>query len=233
MYLLHRTALSPLLPGTDNEAVTQSCRQIQLSGERKFMNFLLSNDLGPLWYTTLTKTDQTHLVSDNFLQQLRDSCRATTAIYLLQQQALANINSHLEAASIPHAVIKGAHVRELIYSEPALRYACDIDILIPKSEQINAIRTLVSTGYEFKPTKENISHEATLYKKGASIDLHWDILRTGRTRVPMTDELLSTRKDFSTHWGLDNVATLYLMLVHPVLLSMQHHLITPWYAYWI
>ncbi len=66
------------------------------------------------------------------------------------------------------------------------------------------------------PDPENISHEISLVKGGISIDLHWDIMRPGRTRIPMTEILLKTRKEFPTHWGLDNDATLFLMLVHPV-----------------
>jgi len=63
---------------------------------------------------------------------------------------------------------------------------------------------------------ENISHELTLNKGGIYIDLHWDIMRPGRTRIPMTETLLKTRIDFPSHWGLSSEASLFLMLAHPV-----------------
>jgi hypothetical protein len=49
-----------------------------------------------------------------------------------------------------------------------------------------------------------------------SIDLHWDILRPGRTRQNMVEKLLSDRVDYENRWGLNTAGTLFMMLAHPV-----------------
>jgi len=215
-YFLHRISLRPLLPGAGEKDLIESCQQIYQIGETRFMNFLHQQDLAPMWSKALHSASNTALVSDIFIETLRQSRLLATACYMLQSQALKQIKSTLENENITHVVFKGCHIRESIYDEPDVRPACDIDVLISLDDQIRTIQALDNAGYQFDPNAENISHETTLYKGEISIDLHWDILRPGRTRVPMTEILLKTRKEFPTHWGFNNEASLFLMLAHPV-----------------
>ena len=215
-YLLHRNALRPLLPYADEKDLFESCKQIDKIGETRFTKFLDQQGLASMWHRALHNAAKNTLVSEYFLETLHQSRLLATSTYLLQSKGLRDIKSTLDNGHINHVVFKGCHIRESIYDEPALRPACDIDVLISPDDQIMAIQALVSAGYQFTPNSENISHEMTLNKGGISIDLHWDIMRPGRTRIPMTETLLKTRQEFSTHWGFNNDATLFLMLVHPV-----------------
>ena len=215
-YSLHRTALRPLLPYADEKDLFESCKQIDQIGETRFSNFLQQQGLASMWHRALHNAAKNSLVSKYFLETLHQSRLLATGAYMLQSQALKKIKSTLENENINHVIFKGCHIRESIYDEPAIRPACDIDVLISSDDQTKAIQALVSAGYQFAPDPENISHEATLYTGEISIDLHWDIMRPGRTRIPMTETLLKTRQEFSTHWGFNNDATLFLMLVHPV-----------------
>jgi len=215
-YSLHRTALRPLLPYADEEYLLESCEQIVEIGESRFMNFLQQQGLSPMWSKALRSASNTTLVSDIFIETLHQSRIQATGNYMLQSQGLKIIKSTLDDENINHVIFKGCHIRESNYDEPAIRPACDIDVLISPEDQIKAIQALVNAGYQVVPDPENISHEISLVKGGISIDLHWDIMRPGRTRIPMTEILLKTRKEFSTHWGLNNDASLFLMLVHPV-----------------
>lgn len=74
----------------------------------------------------------------------------------------------------------------------------------------------MEAGYTFHPVAENISHEATLADDSVSVDLHWDILRPGRTRTDLTDEFLAAKKECTGYFALDSEATLFILLVHPV-----------------
>lgn len=215
-YSLHRTALRPLLPHADGKDLSKSCAQIKQIGETRFMNFLQQQGLAPMWHRALHQAANHALASETFIETLHQSRLQATGAYMLQSQGLKKIKSTSESENINHVIFKGCHTRELIYDEPAIRPACDIDVLISLDDQIKAIQALVNAGYQVVPDPEIISHEISLVKGGISIDLHWDIMRPGRTRIPMTEILLETRKEFSTHWGLDNDATLFLMLVHPV-----------------
>jgi hypothetical protein len=87
---------------------------------------------------------------------------------------------------------------------------------VPDSKKVAAINALQRQGFEFSAAEYNISHEANLNRGLTSIDLHWDILRQGRTRIPMVAALLESRRDYGSHWGLSNEASLFVLLVHPV-----------------
>jgi hypothetical protein len=111
--------------------------------------------------------------------------------------------------------MKGAHVRECVYPDPALRPASDIDILIAGSDRRRAANVLLETGHTVHVEPTNVSHEATFSQGAVDIDLHWSILRPGRTRVDLTAELLARRQRTNGLWGLSDNDTLFLMLTHP------------------
>ena len=215
-YSLHRTVLGPLLLNADEKDLSESCKQIDQIGETTLIEFLQQQGLAPMWHRALHQAADNTLASKTFIETLHQARLLATGAYMLQSQGLKEIKSTLDDEKINHVIFKGCHIRESIYDEPAIRPACDIDVLISPNDQIKAIQALINAGYQAVPDPEIISHEISLVKGGISIDLHWDIMRPGRTRIPMTEILLKTRKEFSTHWGLDNDATLFLMLVHPV-----------------
>jgi Uncharacterised nucleotidyltransferase len=214
-YRNHRLALLPLIAEDPRQAFATVKTALSESDEDQFLNFLLQQGLGPLWYETLTQSSALSF-SPSFIDSLKKATLFSTANYLRQQHSLKKIETIFKAKCIPHAVFKGAHIRELIYSNPAVRAACDIDILVSKADKVEAIKALVAAGLIFHPVAENISHEASLADGGASIDLHWDIFRPGRTRIDLTEEFLTTRQESAGLWGLNNEAALFIMLVHPV-----------------
>jgi hypothetical protein len=139
-----------------------------------------------------------------------------TGNYLIQQNRLALLRVILEEWGIAHVVMKGAHTREVYYSTPALRPATDIDILVRPADKLRAIKAFQAQLFDFVGSPETISHEASLLKGKTSIDLHWDILRPGRTRQNMVEKLLNDRVDYGNHWGMNTAGTLFMMLAHPV-----------------
>lgn len=216
LYRFHRLAILPLLSENPSAELKTVKNSIQANEERSFLEFILKNGLGPLWFKLLQKNNFRSYISAEFTRELRNITLHTRSLYLFQKTALEKIDTLFAKASIPYAVFKGAHTREHLYTDPELRYSCDIDILVAKSDKVQAIKALVGDGYTFQPIAENISHEASLTNENVAIDLHWDILRPGRTRVDMTDDFLQSREYFSWYWALNNEATLFIMLVHPV-----------------
>ncbi len=214
-YRLHRLALLPLVSKNRQQPFDTVGSAVAATDEEQLVNFILQQDLGSFWHEAL-KEDGSTLFSTSFADKVKEARLTATAQYLRQQHTLKKTGDIFKTESIPYAVFKGAHIRELIYSIPAVRPACDIDILVSKGDQEAAIKALVSAGYSFQPLAENISHEATLTDGHVSIDLHWHIMRPGRMRKDMTNELLATREEFSGYWGLSDEATLFIMLVHPV-----------------
>lgn len=215
-YRLHRLALLPLLPDATQDDIGRACDQLTTIDEGSFSAFVEQQGLAPMWDVMLEQNAAKQQVSEKFREVLRHSRRHATASYLIQRNKLKLIKEILEGAKITHAVYKGTDTRERLYPEPALRSAADIDVLVSEHKKIPAIRAFEQRGFEFSTSENNISHEASLYKGLTSIDLHWDILRPGRTRIPMTDSLVALRQDYDSHWGMCDEAALFVMLVHPV-----------------
>ena len=215
-YFLHKLSLSPLLSPTPQEEFKIIAPRIKEIGEDRFLNFLAFNMLTPLWNETLAEHNAASLFSNDFTDKLKKASLIATGRYMQQQHSLNKVSEMLESESIPYAIFKGANTREQIYDNPAVRAADDIDILVSKTDKTKAIQSLVKAGFAFHPDPANISHEACLISKNGSIDLHWDIMRPGRTRIDLTDELLATRKEYANYWGFGNESELFIMLVHPV-----------------
>jgi hypothetical protein len=194
----------------------KSCEYATASGEEAFTRFLISHGLAPLWSQYIDQFEGKLPLSQEIRARLHQYHLATTGNYLLQRHNLQLAGEILNSADIPHAVIKGSHARELYYDTPAVRPAVDIDVLVAAENKIPAIRAFQAQGFTFEALTQNISHECNLVKGNTAIDLHWDIMRPGRTRQPMVRELLDNRVDYGSHWGLNHGATLFLMLVHPV-----------------
>lgn len=215
-YRLHRLALLPLLPGDQAEALRAVREAVRAEEEQEFLLCIMQNGLGPLWHDLMRAAAGPAPFSPAFTRELRNIASYCAARYLYQKNALEKIDALFAAAAVPYAAFKGAHTRELLYADPSRRSACDLDILVAGADTARAISVLVEAGWAFKPEPGNISHEATLEDGRVAIDLHWNILRPGRTRTDMTGELLRTRQRFAGYWGLGSEATLLVMLVHPV-----------------
>jgi hypothetical protein len=215
-YRFHRTALTPLLPGATAADMEQACARAVELGESAFADFLNQQGLAPLWDECIEGYPGQLSLTAEFTHLLHQARLHATGHYLIQRHNLARIREILDAEGVIHVVTKGAHTREVYYQIPALRPATDIDVLVRSADKLRAIKAFQAAGFDFVGTPETISHEASLLKGNASIDLHWDILRPGRTRQHMVEGLLSERVDYENHWGMSTAGTLFMMLVHPV-----------------
>lgn len=211
----HRLALRAAAPDLTGASLRGVLRAIAASGETSFPDFLLENGLGSFWHHRLHAHDAAGDTEPVFLDLLRRARLSDTALYLAQTFALHELDRLFGSRSLVYAVIKGAHARERVYAEPALRPAADIDILISRDQREAAASALIGAGFSLHATADNISHQATFTKGPVDIDLHWDILRPGRTRIEVTGLLLARRQRFEGYWALDDTDTVFLMLVHP------------------
>ena len=215
-YTLHRAALLPLLdpPGTAFSA--EFLQTIDQQGEEAFADFVIGQGLASLWHQRVAEVAADPF-SSLFHQRLKTERFNAAAAYLLQKNALATVREALDQAGVAHLAFKGTHFRELIYAQPAMRVASDIDLLVMPADKLLAIEALGKAGFVAHAEQATISHEMTLTKGYLDIDLHWDILRPGRTRIPLAGEFVEQRKDYQSHWGPTPEATLFVMLVHPVI----------------
>lgn len=193
----------------------KACCDALAAGGRPFLDLILAQDLGPLWHHCLQAGGLLVTLPSHAVEALHEARIAATAGYLAQRAALLRIDELFESAGIPYVVMKGGHVRECVYPEPSVRSCSDLDILVERTDRQRAARLLVDAGYGAHVEPATISHEATFSRPPVDIDLHWDILRPGRTRIDVTAEFLARRQRVNGFWGLSDGDTLFLMLTHP------------------
>ena len=184
-------------------------------GGAEFVDFIVGQDLGPLWHHALQSYGLLDSLPPASLETLREARMAAAMGYLAQRAALDRLDKLFEEAGIAWVAMKGSHVRECAYTDPALRPASDIDLLIDPADRRRAAGVLIDAGYTAHAEPANISHEATFSLGAVDVDLHWHMLRPGRTRVDLTAELLARRQRVNGVWGLSDADTVFLMLTHP------------------
>ncbi|MFH0785372.1 MAG: nucleotidyltransferase family protein [Pseudomonadota bacterium] len=183
--------------------------------QQLLLTLIISQSLHFFWLEALRTLPEMPL-SSTWRKQLKDLCFKHTTHYLAQKKTLFELDMLFEKERIPYAIFKGAHIREVIYANPACRSSADIDILVTPNQKTSAIRTLCASGYTLSATLANVSHEVTLVKDNVHVDLHWHIMRLGRTRIDLTDLYLQSRQRCNFFWSLDNDMTLIVLLTHPV-----------------
>lgn len=212
---LQRLALAPCAQKSDPCKILESLHQGLEQGKTRFLTLLMQQGLGELWYETLQHYGLTTSIAEDVIATLKQVRRKTAIHYLLQCEALRQIDRAFEAAGIHYAAFKGVQVRELIYADPSLRPADDIDILIAPRQRDLAAHILLQNGFQAYIDSENVSHEAYFLGHQVGVDLHWDLMRPGRTRIPLATTLLRRRCREAFFWGLNASDTLFILLVHP------------------
>jgi len=218
-------ALAPFLESEQPVDFPSLLSEANKEGNNDFLQFLIFNGMAPLWHDAIINKHQENVIDINFLEKLRQVRLTAEANYLMQKKTLQKVHEVLTSAGIEYAVFKGAHIRELVYGNPALRPCTDIDVLVSKINRDEAIHALKNIGMEYKPEAKNISHEATLIDGPVQVDLHWHIMRPSRMRVDMTVSLLENTILNNGFLGLRDEASMFVMLVHP---AFTKHVCNPY-----
>jgi len=88
-------------------------------------------------------------------------------------------------------------------------------VLVAPDQRAAAARALVDAGYRLRVDPSLASHEVVLASDLVSIDLHWELLRPGRTPSSMTGRMLARRQRQGGRWILSEIDALFVLLVHP------------------
>jgi hypothetical protein len=195
---LAASALRPAFPDPDPAAGAA-----ELAGRPELRELILSQGLGPLWHAHMK------------VEEFRPSHEHSALAYLAQRAALRQVDELFECAGIAHVVIKGAVTRELVYDFPASRPSADIDVLVAPADRVAAARLLIDAGYRLRLDARNMSHQVTLSRAPVHIDLHWHVVRPGRTRLSLTDALIAGRRRIAGMWAVAETDAVFLLLVHP------------------
>ena len=195
----YRAALRAARPETQPAELVEALD----TGGPRFASFVVDHGLGPLWHARTGR------------EEFHASRLAAEALYLAQAHALEEIDTLFERAGIEYVVIKGSANRLLLYDQPALRACHDLDLLVRRDDRVRAAAALCGAG--FRPVLDalSISRELVLCRGPSNIDLHWGLLREGRLRHDLTDEMVTRRRRVGPLWMLDGEDALFTLLVHP------------------
>lgn len=207
-FALSRSALLPVCPG-----IGQATLQTALDdGGPALESLIIQQHLAPLWH----KRTQAAAFANR---------RRHAAVgYMKQKAAMEGIDALFEREGVRYAVIKGAATRELTHDDPALRTCGDIDVLVAPDQRVVAARALLGLGYRPRLDPSLLSHEVALRNGTVEVDLHWDILRPGRTPDGFARAMLARRTRHRGWWMLSEPDAVLLMLVHA---AVSKHVSTP------
>ena len=211
-----KLALLPFTGDLTEQKAKDLAEDISGFGSREFFNFVINNNLAPLWFDYLNDPRVVDQFSPVIVEHLKQQKRNAVAIQLMQSRVLDHLQQIFEKEKIPYLVFKGAALRHMIYDDPVHRPAADVDVLINAADREKAVAMLARAGFDYYCNEQNISHEVTLIRHSVAIDLHWAILRPGRTRIDITRYLFANRIRLQHCWALNHQASLFVMLVHPV-----------------
>lgn len=214
-YRLQRLALLPTDANLTIGELRSALQRLPEPEHQQLLALIIGQGLQFFWLFALRALPDLSF-SNLSREPLRDQCFKSTIRYLAQKKALIELDGLFEKDQILYAIFKGAHIREAIYENPAIRSSADIDLLVAPNEKIRALHVLCANGYTLAANRENVSHEVSLFKGNVHLDLHWHIMRPGRTRTDLTDLLLQSRQRCGFFWALDNDMTLLVLLSHSV-----------------
>jgi hypothetical protein len=214
---IHKVALRPLLHTLDHKQTIALFDQLESVDQNEFVTFLYHQGLAQMWLPFLLQQDTLPASFEETVKALKQDALHTAATQLMQRKILRDTRDAFKQASIDYLVFKGAHLRHTIYADPTHRSVCDIDILVRDGRKFDAVDVLQKAGFGAVHKAENISHETSLHKNNVWIDLHWHLMRPGRTRINLNDYLFEQRQAFGEFEGLSNEASLLVMLIHPAI----------------
>ncbi len=227
--------MRPLLRSLNQEQAHSLFKSLELLDIDTFIAFLKRQGVAQLWLQFLLEQDQLPATLEAVVDDLKQAAINTAASQLMQRKVLKDVRDTFTGAGIEYLVFKGANLRHTIYADPTQRPVCDVDILVRDESKLDAVRTLLQADFVAEHKAENISHETSLHKHGVWIDLHWHLLRPGRTRIDLNDYLFDQAQAFGEEKimdasdqsgdqarnqefiGLSNEASLLVMLIHPAI----------------
>lgn len=185
-------------------------------GERPAYDALRRHGLAPLAYRAG--------LSDLRIDYAREALLAEQRSALL-----STLVSALAEAGVRCVLLKGMAYASRLYQAAAERPMCDIDLLVQKSELLQAERTLYRIGatlHFWSP----LHHASTWQKLGLAIDLHHSILGTGHGQLDLTEIFGRIQPAPHTHPGAFQLDPIDEILFHHLHLS-RSALVVPLISY--
>lgn len=175
MLLLSRLNPSPDTIGRARSILKDEAHPIDYD---HLMKLAMKNEVLSLLYHNLRDT----AISEVIREKMKNAYHYTLSHNILNATETSAVLSALKSRGIEAISLKGAIASELIFGNPGLYPAADIDILVRPGEDRRAAETLIQLGYgKAKGISDNdllTSHYHFLYDKGLHhLELHWNLVK--------------------------------------------------------
>jgi hypothetical protein len=185
---------------------------IGMGAERAF-DLLERHEVHLVWLGGLTRGELARL--DPELRARLENARGNAiAKSIVQQEAAGRVSAALEQAGVKAVLIKGIALARRLYDFPHQRPMRDIDVLVDAPDFERAVRVLARAGLAHPVSHGQRAHEQNLAGDGYWIDLHRDLVGTGRSRIPLGPSVLERRRRDGDLWCSDDVGTFLTLTVH-------------------
>lgn len=145
--------------------------------------------------------------------EMRDDYRNASMRDLPLTLELRRLEKLFREAKVRFAPIKGADLAYSCYPDPALRFRCDIDLLVHPDDIGRAVAVATDDGWRAPHHYRHVQHVPSMYKKHAMLELHFTLPDFPPDTMPRIWELLP-RDGESTEFRLSPELSLVVAFQH-------------------
>jgi hypothetical protein len=139
--------------------------------------------VGPLLFARLKRSDARQNVPEEAWKHLRLDYLVNAARYVRRQRWLAPLLRALHDAGIPVIVLKGAHLAEAVYPDPAVRTMSDVDLLVRPEDVPKAQTVLLNADNAVAASQPRVSetwlrttpHLPGVVTPHLVVEVHWTL----------------------------------------------------------
>lgn len=118
-----------------------------------------SRRVAPLLYRRLEQSDLLRLLPSQTREALHEAYLCNLLRNVTIRQQLSEVLRAFQDAGIPVVVLKGAHLAEIVYGDPALRPMADLDLLVRDQDLTRAETLLLEIGYGPMETEGGLDYD--------------------------------------------------------------------------
>ena len=142
----------------------------------KLNSFILAYRLGPIFSSAMNGETMAGFLDPQFQQQYRKTWIDNQLI----NKVAVKFFGLLESADLEAVGLRGLHLANFVYPDPALRPMADVDILIRPTDRDRVMEVLA--GRNHHPVR-TLRSQLVYLIEGVTIEVHWSFLTTKRYRA--------------------------------------------------
>ena len=172
------------------QQVVQPLTNLAESDWSEVVQLAIRQRMAPLLYAQL-KTFPAQVIPDSFFKRLEREYLNSAMTNMVIFTEFSRVFNLFQENDLPFIALKGAHLAEMVYSDPALRILTDLDILVREMDVSRAASLLMRIGYApwDKTVADPADHHLPPFVKSGTVpvEIHWGL---HRVKVPARADIV-------------------------------------------